>query len=1431
MVNQKVRLSPKPPHQQQHYTSQTLVNASHTNVSQLPMNQEEIFEISRRDNSMIEGNSGASQLKLKRKDSGLKQQTKQQSQNSSDQRRNSKNKLQKISSNDEANFQPSIIVMPPRPLPILIKLLAETWLWEKEQSHRLFNFHDGFRIYDQNLEIVGSSLILKRGQSDIYVKKASMYQDKQNHITEQENEDESPRNRDNRLVNIIYHEGDYHLFEPKNKHTSKFNIIDNHLWLITKFMPNKTIEVKEGDVIRFGRIPFKIAKMHLDENAPHSQSQGDVSGLNVSNIDGASHPDITGININGQQLAVVDINYHHYRGDGTEIGENGGGQPNDGFGVHSVAQFNNLHDVSSNNLLPPPTRLQSNNMSQFTNNVNVTTFHEDMSFNNDNLQLRNENPGSNGNNGELPQISFAKGIRRPSDKLTGGLGITDATKGAGLESGKACRICLDDSEEEENPFITPCKCAGSMKFIHLQCLREWLDSKKVQQKLEGVYSYYWEELVCELCKEPLQLNNISVSNKNKTFYLLNFKQPKNKKYLVLESDIECLSKAIHVIVFSVKPDFYVGRRINNDITVSDISVSRNQASIRLKEGKVFVEDCESKFGTFVKIKGPIIVPRIGRLPIQIEKKWSNSEQYDHYRDVKEKFPKDLQDHFLPKTLNAKGGKMPFNSKAYNRIMDESAISQITGAGAHNELHKFRKQNITGEGGMIANSIKQNQSINESRVQSSNQLELMNDDNNMNRGMTDMPTINNLTHQQQQKLMNQNNKGPFHQKNNSSNPFQSLNKNQQQQFIKQDGSVTQLPPIESKNGMFLRNSIQGNNPGQYGFDSAFEGNRIPQFNQSHINLDESRLSQHSLMQDLAGSNNYDRGAFISKQGTFQNMLNINSQDQMSSKISGNNQQINKSFNEINGDEIEEYGDEDEENEDEEDEEESEENDDVQGHPLQKESFYRDIMMNEELFKNVNRLNESSGRSQNPDNHQDNCRFSDNLHNLKAESLNSTVHLNHGNSNYNSNNDHISHLNDDKVTVNDQLQQFQSQHTNKKANKQLHKQVTKDKMQQQNMLSRMPELDKTDKTDIPSAMQLMQSGANTIRNQNNNQDNTKINKRSKHSDVRNGFDDDDEEIKQDGNMQMKGMDDSDIFAPSHDIHKFNQDIEEASFIQDDDDKSQKFNQVVMLDKHMLKSITSNSKSKKEIASTDNSKRNIEMRNTPQIYSNRNGGDNSGSNNKRAQQQSKKTIEIVADDDADQHAEEDSVIEYFSNKLNKLDSSSNHGNSGKNQQQKQQKYNTNATSSYQDEGNNNQVINYISIQEEQKSSNKNQNYDNEKDSYNMMNMYGNGSNKHNSKAQLKQDKEQNNDIYINTYYNDNNETEIDNNFKSLKKKLENKETKVNNVSNKQSKSNSNKDSIQQEYDNQRNYQTDKDKKFSLTLGGQTDGQSDKQSIEDNN
>lgn len=65
-------------------------------------------------------------------------------------------------------------------------------------------------------------------------------------------------------MNIIYHNDRYYLFEPRNNKENTDNIIDNHLWLITRFMPNKQIEAKLGDVIRFGRIPFRVTKIVLD---------------------------------------------------------------------------------------------------------------------------------------------------------------------------------------------------------------------------------------------------------------------------------------------------------------------------------------------------------------------------------------------------------------------------------------------------------------------------------------------------------------------------------------------------------------------------------------------------------------------------------------------------------------------------------------------------------------------------------------------------------------------------------------------------------------------------------------------------------------------------------------------------------------------------------------------------------------------------------------------------------------------------------------------------------------------------------------------------------------------------------------------------------------------------------------------------------------
>ena len=40
-----------------------------------------------------------------------------------------------------------------------------------------------------------------------------------------------------------------------------------------------------------------------------------------------------------------------------------------------------------------------------------------------------------------------------------------------------CRFCWGTTCNEEDPLINVCDCGGTMKYIHLQCLKRWVKSK------------------------------------------------------------------------------------------------------------------------------------------------------------------------------------------------------------------------------------------------------------------------------------------------------------------------------------------------------------------------------------------------------------------------------------------------------------------------------------------------------------------------------------------------------------------------------------------------------------------------------------------------------------------------------------------------------------------------------------------------------------------------------------------------------------------------------------------------------------------------------------------------------------------------------------------------------------------------------------------
>lgn len=76
--------------------------------------------------------------------------------------------------------------------------------------------------------------------------------------------------------------------------------------------------------------------------------------------------------------------------------------------------------------------------------------------------------------------------------------------------------------------------------------------------------------------------------------------------MIMESINSMPAKVVHV--FDLRYDeFKVGRSVDTDMKIADISVSRTHSFFKIKDGCLLVEDNGSKFGTLVKIQRPLPV--------------------------------------------------------------------------------------------------------------------------------------------------------------------------------------------------------------------------------------------------------------------------------------------------------------------------------------------------------------------------------------------------------------------------------------------------------------------------------------------------------------------------------------------------------------------------------------------------------------------------------------------------------------------------------------------------------------------------------------------------------------------------------------------------------------------------------------------------------
>jgi hypothetical protein len=170
---------------------------------------------------------------------------------------------------------------------------------------------------------------------------------------------------------------------------------------------------------------------------------------------------------------------------------------------------------------------------------------------------------------------------------------------------KICRICyMEEDSDSKNPLVQPCKCSGSMKYIHLNCLKQWLFTKSCTrlEKKKNFSIFIIKPVECELCKTKLP---DFIMHNNKLYELLDFRT-EFENHLTIESLTidKNNNKCLYVINLDDNYSIKIGRGSQSDLTLSDISVSRVHSIITIYNQNIFIEDNNSKFGTLVLVQTP-----------------------------------------------------------------------------------------------------------------------------------------------------------------------------------------------------------------------------------------------------------------------------------------------------------------------------------------------------------------------------------------------------------------------------------------------------------------------------------------------------------------------------------------------------------------------------------------------------------------------------------------------------------------------------------------------------------------------------------------------------------------------------------------------------------------------------------------------------------
>jgi hypothetical protein len=173
------------------------------------------------------------------------------------------------------------------------------------------------------------------------------------------------------------------------------------------------------------------------------------------------------------------------------------------------------------------------------------------------------------------------------------------------ETPKTCRYCLMESFsdiKEEDYLVSPCACKGEFEFVHMICLKKWIQEKIISKKTEDIIIYEWHNTRCEFCHHRWPSH---IKIENKYINLFEMIRPKQEPYMILKNQSnqeDPLKSKFIILILRELMEIKIGKGSNCQFRIKGPSVEEIHAKIEFKKDDFYIYDNESQFGTLVRLR-------------------------------------------------------------------------------------------------------------------------------------------------------------------------------------------------------------------------------------------------------------------------------------------------------------------------------------------------------------------------------------------------------------------------------------------------------------------------------------------------------------------------------------------------------------------------------------------------------------------------------------------------------------------------------------------------------------------------------------------------------------------------------------------------------------------------------------------------------------